>query len=139
MKTHTMKTLLMSLAFCILGIGCASTTNTKDVTKIVVTQTGVIIGQSSVDKTPQLTLGRNQVEYIKVPTGLNATNAGAQDVSILPAVVSAYEANGNSLVFGRAAITSTLATHTNGVSTLLGGQHEPINISTGTNAIQFKK
>jgi hypothetical protein len=117
----------------IATVGCATAINTKDVTKIVVTTTGVRIGQSQVDKTPELTVGRNQVEYLKVPTGLNATNANASDVTKTAPVVAGYEVNTHSVIFGNAAATSTFATDAAGVSTTLGGQHAPINAGTGLN------
>lgn len=121
-------------AACVIGlcVGCSTAINTKDVTKIVVTTTGVRIGQSQVDKTPELDIGRNQVEYIKVPTGLNATNANANDVTKAPVVVAGYEANAHSALFGNAAVTSTFATDQGG-ATVLGGQHQPINSGTGLN------
>lgn len=127
-----MKKLLLS---CLLGLsvaGCSTAINTKDVTKIVVTTTGVRIGQSQVDKTPELTVGRNQVEYLKVPTGLNATNANSTDVTKTPVVVAGYEVNAHSAIFGNAAMTSTFATDQGG-ATVLGGQHQPINAGTGLN------
>lgn len=126
--------LVCSAALIAVGSsGCSTAINTKDVTKVVVTTTGVRIGQSQVDKTPELTVGRNQVEYLKVPTGLNATNANSSDVTKTPAVVAGYEVNAHSAVFGNAAMTSTFATDQAGVVTALGGAHPPINAGTGLN------
>jgi len=121
----------------LLALGCATAINTKDVTKVTVTTTGIKIGQSAVDKTPQLVLGRDQVEYIKVPTGANlcATNtaSGQTTVSDTPNVTSSYEVNAHSAVFGNAAMTSTFAVGgSNAVNTQVGGAHLPINDGTGT-------
>lgn len=126
-------TILVTCAAALALAGCATAINTKDVTKIVVTTTGVKVGQSAVDKTPELTVGRSQVEYLKVPTGLNASNATAGDVTKAAPVVSGYEVNTHSAIFGNAAATSTFATDAAGVGTTLGGNHEPINAGTGLN------
>jgi len=127
-----MKLIIASVCLAGLLAGCSTAINTKDVTRIVVTTTGIRIGQSQVDKTPELEIGRQQVEYLKVPTGLNATNANATDVTKAPVVVSGYEVNAHSAVFGNVAMTSTFATDQGG-ATLLGGQHQPINAGTGLN------
>jgi len=136
-----MKKLLtsISLAACVLATaviatGCATSVNTKDVTKITVTETGLKLGQNVANQTYELVLGRSQVEYMKIPTGLNATNAVASDAAIVPQTVSSYEANGHSAVFGNAAVTTTMGTGgSNAVNTTLGGDHPPINSGTGTN------
>ena len=131
---------LAVLSLAITGLaGCATAVNTKDVTKITQTMTGLKICQSPVDKTPQLIFGREQIEYIKVPTGLNGTvtsNQTATSVSDTPTIVSSYELNGSSPVFGRARMTTTFAVGVAGADTLLGGNHEPINIGTGTNQVE---
>jgi hypothetical protein len=114
--------------------GCATAINTKDVTKVTVTETGLKIGQNVATQTYELVLGRSQVEYIKLPTGLNATNATDASAAIVPQTVSSYEANGHSAVFGNAAVTTTMSSGgTNSVNTTLGGEHVPINVATGTN------
>jgi len=119
---------------CFTNLGCATAINTKDVTKITVTQTGLKIGQNAATQTYELVLGRSQVEYFKVPTGLNGTNATPEDASVVPMTVSSYEANGHSAVFGNAALTTTVATGgTGAVNTTIGGEHVPINTATGTN------
>lgn len=113
--------------------GCATAINTKDVTKITVTETGVKIGQNVANQTYELVIGRSQVEYMKIPTGLNGTNATDASAAIVPDTVSSYEVNGHSAVFGNAAMTTTMSTGgTNAVNTPLGGDHPPINVTTGT-------
>lgn len=135
-KSQITQLLLCSALLLGLASGCAvmrEEINTKDVTGLTVTTTGLRIGQSSIDKTPELSIGRHQVQYTKVPTGLNATNATSSDVTKTPAVVTSYEANGHSVVFGNASVTSTFATDQAGVTTTIGGQHTPINDKTGLN------
>lgn len=128
-----MKLIIVSLMSVILA-GCTTAINTKDVTKITVTETGLKIGQNVATQTYELVMGRSQVEYMKVPTGLNGTtNDDAQSAAIVPATVSSYEVNSHSAVFGNVAMTTTFGTGTNGVITTIGGQHPPINESTGTN------
>lgn len=124
---------LILLLLVALGAGCTTAINTKDVTKITVTQTGLKIGQNPATQVYEIMFGRSQVEYVKVPTGLNGTNATAGDAAIVPAFASSYEMNGHSAVFGNAALTTTVATGgTNAVNTIIGGEHQPINASTGT-------
>ena len=134
MKTKMKLMLAATAALAItLVTGCATAINTKDVTKITVTQTGLKIGQNPATQVYEIMLGRSQVEYFKVPTGLNGTNAVPGDAAIIPQFVSSYEANGHSAVFGNAAVTTTVATGgTNAVNTTVGGEHAPINLSTGT-------
>lgn len=113
--------------------GCATAINTKDVTKITVTQTGIKLGQNPASQVYELMIGRSQIEYVKVPTGLNGTNAVPGDAAVIPQFVSSYEANGHSGVFGNAAVTTTVATGgTNAVNTTVGGEHATINSATGT-------
>lgn len=124
---------IVAIASATLLTGCATAINTKDVTKITVTQTGIKIGQNPASQVYELMIGRSQIEYVKVPTGLNGTNAVPGDAAIIPQFVSSYEANGHSAVFGNAAVTTTVATGgTNAVNTTVGGEHVPINLSTGT-------
>jgi len=114
--------------------GCATAINTKDVTKITVTETGLKIGQNVATQTYEIIMGRSQVEYMKVPTGLNSdsTNTVPTDAAIIPTVVSSYEVNGHSAVFGNAAMTTTFGTGgTNAVNTTVAGEHTPINTTTG--------
>lgn len=114
-----MKSILFCAVFALLTIGCKTAINTQDVTRVVVTTTGVRVGQSAVDKTPELNIGRHQVEYFKSPS--TASN-----------VVSRYEANTHSPIFGNASMTSTLAVGDDGVKTAIGGAAPPINSGTGT-------
>lgn len=131
-----MKRILLALVSIVaLLTGCATSVNTKDVTRITVTTTGIRIGLGTVDRTPELIAGRSQVDYIKVPTGLNGTNASPEAAAFVPQAVFGYELNTSSPIFGRGAMTATTSTGTNGVQTLLGGQHSPINGGTGTNAV----
>ena len=134
MKTKIKLLIAATAALAItLVTGCATAINTKDVTKITVTQTGIKIGQNPATQVYELMVGRSQVEYVKVPTGLNGTNAQPSDASVIPQFASSYEMNGHSAVFGNAAMTTTIATGgTNAVNTIIGGQHEPINSATGT-------
>jgi hypothetical protein len=123
-----------AIAMLALAVGCAGTTNTKDVTKITVTETGLKLGQNVANQTYELILGRSQVEYMKIPTGLNTdgSNNVAADAAIIAPVVSSYEANGHSAVFGNAAVTTTMSTGgTNAVNTSVGGEHPMINTTTG--------
>jgi hypothetical protein len=116
--------------------GCASFTtavNTKDVTKITVTTTGLRIGMGTYPQTPELTIARHQVEYYKVPTGLNSTNSQkASDVAYVPSLSGSYEAGAKSALFGDATVTTTIGVGDPGVGTIIGGQHVPINAGTGT-------
>lgn len=131
-----MKRILPLLLLTVFTLtGCVASVNTKDVTRITVTTTGLRIGVGTVDRTPEFIAGRSQVDYIKVPTGLNGTNASASDAATVPQAVFGYELNTSSPLFGRGAMTATTSTGTNGVQTLLGGQHAPINGGTGTNAV----
>jgi deoxyribose-phosphate aldolase len=124
--------LLAALVATTLVVGCATAINTKDVTKITVTETGLKIGQNVANQTYEIIMGRSQVEYMKIPTGLNGTNATAGDAAIIPQTVSSYEANGHSAVFGNAAVTTTMSTGgTNAVNTTVGGEHPMINTTTG--------
>jgi hypothetical protein len=134
-----MKKLFTSIGVAVIALatvtltGCATAINTKDVTKITVTQTGIKIGQNPATQVYELMVGRSQVEYVKVPTGLNGTNAQPSDASVIPQFASSYEMNGHSAVFGNAAMTTTIATGgTNAVNTIIGGEHQPINSATGT-------
>ncbi|HXI73469.1 MAG TPA: hypothetical protein VNN22_24260 [Verrucomicrobiae bacterium] len=134
MKTKIKLLIAATAALAItLVTGCATAVNTKDVTKVTVTQTGIKIGQNPATQVYELMVGRSQVEYVKVPTGLNGTNAQPSDASVIPQFTSSYEMYGHSAVFGNAAMTTTVATGgTNAVNTIIGGQHEPINSATGT-------
>src|SRR5258705_5443469 len=104
MKTKIKLMLAASVALAVtLVTGCATAINTKDVTKITVTQTGIKIGQNPATQVYELMVGRSQVEYVKVPTGLNGTNAQPSDASVIPQFASSYEMNGHSAGFGNAA------------------------------------
>jgi len=123
-----MKRILLALVSILaLVTGCSTAVNTKDVTRITVTTTGLRIGVGTVDRTPELIAGRSQVDYIKVPI--------PSDSNSVPQAVFGYELNTSSPIFGRGAMTATTSTGTNGVQTILGGQHPPINGGTGTNAV----
>jgi hypothetical protein len=131
---NTMKVLALAAIVAVGSFvaGCATAINTKDVTKITVTETGLKIGQNVANQTYELIIGRNQVEYMKIPTGLNGTNATDASAAIIPETVSSYEANGHSAVFGNAAMSTTMSTGgTNAVNTEVGGEHPLINTTTG--------
>lgn len=132
-KIKTIITLVAGvLTLALLSTGCTTAVNTKDVTDITITETGLSIDQNPVTQLYKLTFGRSQVRYQKIPTGLNATNATADDVSKVPSVVTAYEANTHSAVFGNASVSTTTATGDQGVQTTLGGAHPLINAGVGT-------
>ena len=134
-KIHS-SILVAGLLATTLGVGCATAINTKDVTKITVTETGLKIGQNVATQTYEFIAGRSQVEYMKVPTGLDAdgTNHVASDAAIVPQTVSSYEANGHSAVFGNAAVSTTFGTGgSNAVNTAVAGEHPLINTASGTN------
>ncbi|HEV2692240.1 MAG TPA: hypothetical protein VG347_05035 [Verrucomicrobiae bacterium] len=134
MKTKLRSILLVAAlaAVAAMPIACATAINTKDVTKVTVTETGVKIGQNVANQTYELVIGRSQVEYMKIPTGLNGTNATDASAAIVPQTVSSYEANGHSAVFGNAAVSTTMSTGgSNSVNTVVGGQHPLINDTTG--------
>ncbi len=130
-----MKHLLLS-TLCVALTGCAeflATVNTTDVTKVTVTTTGIRIGKQETSETPELTLGRHQIEYYKVPTGLASTNSkAATDVQYVPSVAGSYEAFGKSALFGNAAVTTTLGVGDAGVATIIAGAHVPVNAGAGT-------
>jgi hypothetical protein len=124
-----------ALLAAILMAGCASfetAVNTKDVTKITVTTTGLRIGMGTYPQTPELTVARHQVEYYKIPTGLNSTNSqNAADVAYVPSLSGSYEAGAKSALFGDATVTTTIGVGDAGVGTIIGGQHVPINAGAG--------
>jgi len=135
MKKHTMEILAVALLAACFLTGCATAINTKDVTKVTVTETGLKIGQNVATQTYELVMGRSQVEYLKVPTGLNGTtNDSPAAAAMVPQTVSSYEVNGHSAVFGNVAMTTTFGTGgSNAVNTTVAGEHTPINTATGTN------
>ncbi|HEV2691408.1 MAG TPA: hypothetical protein VG347_00780 [Verrucomicrobiae bacterium] len=133
---NKIRILLTIAALAVVAVGCttgcATAVNTKDVTKITVTETGLKLGQNVVNQTYEAFIGRSQVEYMKIPTGLNGTNATDASAAIVPETVSSYEANGHSTVFGNAAVSTTMSTGgTNSVNTQVGGEHPLINTTTG--------
>jgi hypothetical protein len=127
---------LTAAAILLMGAGCKefqSEINTADVTKITDTTTGISIGIGTVNQTPELKIGRHQLEYYKIPTGLASTNSkSASDVQFVPSVAGSYESGAKSALFGNASVTTTVGVGDPGVASVVGGSHQMINSGYAT-------
>jgi hypothetical protein len=119
--------LLMAVSVLALGTaGCQTSPSKSHVIRAVATGTKAGITQNPTTGVYEFGLQRVQTEIITVPVFF--TNG----VWYAPDVVSRYEVNTHSAVFGNANLTSSLATGSNAVNTAVGGTTPPINSNTGT-------
>jgi hypothetical protein len=108
--------------------GCASNPSKSHVVRIVGTGTKIGVAQNPATQCYELGILRAQVELTTIPVFY--TNG----VCYMPDVVSRYEVSTHNPIFGNLALTSTMATGTNGVTTQVGGATPPINTGFGTGA-----
>lgn len=118
--------LITVAACCLLTGGCISSPSKSHVVRGVATGTSVGITQNPATGLYELGVKRCQVEFVTIPVFF--TNGAF----CIPDVVSRYEVNTHSAVFGNAGLTSTLSTGTNAVQTQVGGTTPPINAGVGT-------
>ena len=136
------KTILPILLLCALAsflfAGCATNDHNRRVVHGAGSFTKVGVGENMATGLYELGILHGQTTFTIVPI-LFATNAVTGHVYVVvPDVADSYETTGANSIFGRGGITSTFATGTNGVGSLLGGAHYPVNdkaqISPGLNA-----
>lgn len=128
MKLKTLRLCVCaSVLFTVLAFaGCATNPSKSHVVRAVATGTKFGVTQNPTTGVYELGLQRVQAEIVTIPVFF--TNG----VFSIPDVVSRYEVSTHSAVFGNAALTSTMATGTNAVSTQVGGVTPPINAGVGT-------
>lgn len=117
---------LISLAALVFVTGCAINPSKGHIMRVVATGTKFGLTQNPATQAYELSLQRVQMEALTVPVFW--TNG----VLTVPESVSRYEVSTHSAIFGNAAITSTLSTGSNAVSTMVGGTTPPINAGVGT-------
>ncbi len=120
--------------------GCANLSLAqKPATTHVVQVTGKVLKGGLVEDpvTGQYSLGYESgyLTVITVPISL-AQNTNGEIYYAVPDVAQSYEVTGKNGLFGSAGSTYTVAVGQRGVSTLLGGQHLPVNEGIyGTNNV----
>jgi hypothetical protein len=125
-------TLILAGAVALATVtGCTMNPSKSHIVRAVATGTKLGVTQNPTTGVYELGVQRVQTEIITVPVYAYTNKDGSVNL-VVPESVSRYEVNTHSAVFGNAALTSTLATGTNGVATQVGGQTPPINVSTGT-------
>jgi len=72
--------------------------------------------------------------FASIPIAWSTNKNGDLSVVVPDSAVS-YEVQGGNYVFGKIGLTVTVATGTNGVNTLIGGQHLPINENITTTVV----
>lgn len=130
-KVQTLS-ILSAVSAAVLATGCASNPSKSHVVRAVATGTKFGVTQNPTTGVYELGIQRVQTELVTIPV-YSCTNASGQIVLVTPDTVSRYEVNTHSAVFGNAALTSSLATGSNAVTTAVGGATPPINTATGTN------
>lgn len=121
-----MKKLLYVIGCSLLGVGCAHTPSAGHVVKLIGKGTKGGITENPVTGSYEIALQRVQMELITIPLAY-ATNKDGGVYVVIPDVVDRVEALGKNSVFGNAGDTWTLATGSNSVNTLVGGQTTPVN------------
>ena len=72
--------------------------------------------------------------FASIPIAWTTNKDGALSVVVPDSAVS-YEVQGGNYIFGKIGLTVTVASGSNGVNTLLGGQHVPINQNITTTVV----
>lgn len=120
-----------ALLTCLGFSGCATSPSKSHIVHIAGVGTKGGIVQDPVTGMYSLGLQRVQADLLTIPI-MFSTNKDGTIVVILPDVVASYEVSSHSPIFGNVGATMTMATGTNAVWTVLGGQHQPINEGVGT-------
>jgi hypothetical protein len=115
----------------LLSTGCKTNPSKAHVVTARGTYTKLALAQNPATGMYELGLMRGQAELTTIPI-VFTNDAEGNLHAVVPDVVSRYEVSTHSAIFGNAALTSTLATGTNGVNTQVGGQTPPINTGVGT-------
>lgn len=137
--TNIIPVIITALLLCFAFTGCQATSNAnRRVVHGAGSFTKIGVGENMATGLYELGILHGQTTFTIVPI-LFATNAlTGNTYVVVPDVADSYETTGANSVFGRGGITSTFATGTNAVGSLLGGNHYPVNdktqISTGLNA-----
>lgn len=136
MKTKLTMPVLVACA-CVAATaltGCKSTPDTTShIWQIGGTGTKAGIVQDPITGMYSVGLQRVQIVNTIIPCRVITNSAGEQKF-ITPDVNASYEVSGHNAIFGNVGLTETLATGTNAVATILGGNHQPINANVGTGA-----
>lgn len=120
------KILLSILTLGALALAGCNSPSKAHVVRGVTTGTTLGITQNPSSGMYELGIKRVQAEIVTIPVWF--TNG----VFYTPDVVSRYEVNTHSTVFGNASLTSTLSTGPSAVQTPVGGTTPPINSNVGT-------
>lgn len=122
--------ILLGLCLALSATGCASNDHNRRVVHGAGSFTKLGVGENMATGLYELGIMHGQTTFTIVPI-LFATNAvtGLTYV-VVPDVADSYETTGANSIFGRGGITSTFATGTNAVGSLLGGAHYPVNDKT---------
>jgi hypothetical protein len=130
MKKILSLTLLAVLALGFTGCGSITNGSNRRVVHGAGSFTKVGAGENLATGLYELGIMHGQMTFTVVPI-LFATNAQTGVVYVVvPDVADSYEVTGANSIFGRGGITATFATGTNGVGSLLGGAHYPVNDKT---------
>ena len=125
---------LLSIAALVTLTACQSSRPVTSVFAVggVATKIGIVQDPA----TGQYSLGaqRGQAVFARIPIVYSTNDVGGI-TAVVPDTIISYEVNAHSGIWGNAQSTWTLATGTNAVQTLLGGQHLPINTATGTGSV----
>jgi len=103
--------------------GCATKPPANHVVKAVGTVTKFGLQENIGTGAYELGMLRGQIEVLTVPAVYDSNT----HQWYVPDVASSYEVQGRNGLFGSAGLTSTFATGSNAVNTLVGGAHYPIN------------
>ena len=127
---------ILSLCLCVSVLilaGCQATSNAnRRVVHGAGSFTKLGVGENMATGLYELGIMHGQTTFTIVPILFTTNSAGA--CVVVPDVADSYETTGANSIFGRGGITSTFATGTNAVGSLLGGEHLPVNSAAQTSA-----